>query len=113
MGILGLDHLLHLTENHPQLAHNILTTATEKSTEFPMAITGISITKLCLTLAESGKLNYSLYRHRLKLEEVYCQVFGLFASYYATQKPENLMSFGPIYERFCCRLNVALYARLL
>ncbi|PRP89334.1 engulfment and cell motility ELM family protein [Planoprotostelium fungivorum] len=112
-GILGLDHLCYFAENHTETAQGILKVSNTMGSEFPFAVTGINLTKLILDLAEAGKLNYALFRSDLKLEEIYCQIFQQFARYYASQKPENVMGFHPIFQRFKTRLDVSLFARMI
>eukprot|EP01117_Protostelium_nocturnum_P019290 TRINITY_DN8328_c0_g1_i1.p1 TRINITY_DN8328_c0_g1~~TRINITY_DN8328_c0_g1_i1.p1 ORF type:complete len:332 (-),score=87.00 TRINITY_DN8328_c0_g1_i1:46-1041(-) len=111
MGVLGLDQLLYFALHHPETAANTLRDSSSPKNSYPFAITGINITAFLLKLLEEKKLNHLLYRNAFNFDEIYCLVFVMFNQYYISQKPRDLMDFGPIFQRFKTRLSVFLYFR--
>jgi len=61
MGILGLENLVYLATQHPDLAQSIVATSQHPTHWFPFAITGIHITKIILDMLRSGSVRHRFY----------------------------------------------------
>jgi len=87
MGMLGLDNLLYIADNHPVIFRRIVKEQSSRDeNDYPVAVTGISITQLLFTLFKVGaerakpadQVVYPiLFDHDHALEEMYCIIFQL------------------------------------
>ena len=108
MGVLGLAQLLAFARYRAgAVAQSALSLSCHPKYGFPMAITGINITAWLLQSLERGKLRQRLaewFSLGMPAEELfhllYIMVFDLFARFYVGSEPEDIMSFGEIFQQF-------------
>jgi len=84
MGMLGLDNLLYIAENHPVIFRRIVKEQSSRDdNDYPVAVTGISITQLLYTIFTDKKVTEDklvfeiLFDHDHAFEEMYCIIFQL------------------------------------
>lgn len=88
MGMLGLSNLIYIAEKHPVIFRRIVKEqASRDDNDYPVAVTGISITQLLVThfkvekagsgTDEEEELHPILFDHDYAFEEIYCIVFQL------------------------------------
>mmetsp|Transcript_11110 Transcript_11110/g.45297 ORF Transcript_11110/g.45297 Transcript_11110/m.45297 type:complete len:730 (+) Transcript_11110:214-2403(+) len=87
MGLLGLSNLIYIAEKHPVIFRRIVKEqASRDDNDYPVAVTGISITQLLVTHfkvekagsgTEEEELHAILFDHDYAFEEIYCIVFQL------------------------------------
>lgn len=84
MGLLGLYNLIYIAENHPVIFRRIVKEqSSREDNDYPVAVTGISITQLLFTLFKIGEekqdpIVYNiLFDHDYAFEEMYCIIFQL------------------------------------
>jgi ELMO domain-containing protein len=84
MGLLGLYNLIYIAENHPVIFRRIVKEqSSREDNDYPVAVTGISITQLLFTLFKIGEdkqepVVYNiLFDHDFAFEEMYCIIFQL------------------------------------
>ncbi|CAG2104667.1 unnamed protein product [Medioppia subpectinata] len=106
MGLLGLDNLLFFTTVYREPARHILQHSLHPQHGFPFAIVGINLTHLALTLLSDGHLKthfYNLYNRIFKLEDfhkVYCYLFVAFDKLWLESRPQSVMEFSLIRDKF-------------
>lgn len=83
MGLLGLDNLLYIAENHPVIFRRIVKEQSSRDdNDYPVAVTGISITQLLHSIfwtdkEEAKTIHHILFDHDYAFEEMYCIIFQL------------------------------------
>ena len=85
MGLLGLDNLIYIAENHSLIFRRIVKEQSSRDdNDYPVAVTGISITQLLFTLLKLGEDKQEdnfvyniLFDHDFAFEEIYSVVFQL------------------------------------
>ncbi|KAL6079630.1 ELMO domain-containing protein 1 [Balamuthia mandrillaris] len=128
MGILGLTNLVYFAENYPEKARLTLADSVNPNHEYPLAITGINLTKMLLSFlhkdltrsvrssSSSAKLcNTLLHQHFLSkgcslttFNELYSHVLFTFGRVYVSKRPENILQFPRIHDEFKANLVLKL-----
>lgn len=78
MGILGLDDLLYYARIYPDSAQNVLTSSRHLVSWYPLAISGIHITRFAVQTLRTRQLQYFLFQYGTTKEvyhEFYCRFF--------------------------------------
>ncbi|KAI1712174.1 ELMO/CED-12 family domain-containing protein [Ditylenchus destructor] len=106
MGILGLEQLVFFAQFDVDRCRRVLLLSHHPTIGFPFAVCGITITAICKELLFDDLLKnhfYNVLRESPTLDsfhQVYCRVFDLFATYWEMEKPESIMEFNPVKQRF-------------
>lgn len=110
MGILGLENLLHFAREYPGTARHLLSHSQHPKYGYTFAVVGINITHMAWRLLQDGHAKshfYNLLRTGLKgyptieqFHQLYCYLFYEFDSYWMNAKPDNLMEFNIVQEKF-------------
>ncbi|KAG5679553.1 hypothetical protein PVAND_009113 [Polypedilum vanderplanki] len=108
MGILALDNLLFFSSEYSGTARHILSHSQHPKYGYTLAVVGINITHMAWRLLKSGQAKshfYNLSRTHgyLNIEhfhQFYCYLLYEFDSFWIKLKPNNLMEFNNVQERF-------------
>lgn len=110
MGILGLENLLHFAREYPGTARHLLSHSQHPKYGYTFAVVGINITHMAWRLLKDGYAKshfYNLLRSGQKgyptiehFHQFYCYLFYEFDSYWMNAKPDNLMEFNIVQEKF-------------
>lgn len=107
MGMLGLDQLVFFAQYDVENCRRVFSISLHPIIGFPFAICGITITSLCKELLFDDLLKNHFYNAMeqppLKMDhfhQVYCSVFKLFADYWEWERPESVMEFNIVKQRF-------------
>jgi len=111
-GMLGLLNLHYFALSYPAQARKTLLNSC-KTPWYPFAITGINLTAMLVTMAEQGALDVYLVKNEISgrrmwesFHELYCTVFQQFDQFWESEKPADIMSFGPVLKKFQSQLQV-------
>ncbi|XP_074651247.1 ELMO domain-containing protein 2-like [Tubulanus polymorphus] len=106
MGLLGLNNLVHFSTNYKDQARQLLSHSNHPQTGYSFAIVGINITSLTYDLLMKGHLKTHLYNVIQGAPDinhfhyVYCYLFTEFDQFWIDAKPENIMQFNEVREKF-------------
>ncbi|XP_054163144.1 ELMO domain-containing protein 2-like [Oppia nitens] len=106
MGFLSLNNLLYFVTTYKDPARHILMHSLHPKHGFPFAIVGINLTHLALSLLTSGNLKthfFNSYNRLFKLEDfhkVYCYLFVTFDKLWLESRPQSVMEFSLIRDKF-------------
>ncbi|EDV25094.1 uncharacterized protein TRIADDRAFT_26054 [Trichoplax adhaerens] len=105
MGLLGLEQLVYFTENYTQVARKILSHSHHPTYGYSMAIVGIHLTNMAYSLLVSNALKPHFYYSNVsatldEFHKVYCYLIVEFDSFWRSEKPENILIFNEIKEKF-------------
>ncbi|KAH3835163.1 ELMO domain-containing protein 2-like [Dreissena polymorpha] len=114
MGILGLEQLIYFSSHYPKEAKSILSRSHHPTTGCSFAIVGINMTELVYTLLKKGHLRTHFYNGTQSppslqdYHEVYCYAFSEFDAFWLSEKPKDVMEFGPVREKYRKKLTAKL-----
>lgn len=104
MGLLGLHQLAYFARTRPGPARRIVDSADLPYKGFPFAITGINLTSAVLDLLDHRVLADTFAedttRSMEQFNDVYCDVYTMFAQWWDLAPPKDIMGFSAIYARF-------------
>ncbi|OQR77654.1 ELMO domain-containing protein 1-like [Tropilaelaps mercedesae] len=106
MGMLGLDQLVFFVTQYNSLARHVLSRSLHPTSGYSFAIVGINLTDLIFRLLRKGQLKTHLYnamRTVVGMEDfhkLYCYVFVEFDRLWLAEKPQDIMEFGRIRNKF-------------
>lgn len=106
MGLLGLENLLYFTDEYNAAARYVLSHSIHPIHGYPFAIVGINLTSMAYNMLDNGAAKthlYNLKHPQLSLKHfhrIYCYLFYEFDKFWVKCKPNSLMEFSNIYERF-------------
>ena len=123
MGMLGLDNLLYIAENHPVIFRRIVKEQSSRDdNDYPVAVTGISITQLLYTIFTDKKVTEDklvfeiLFDHDHAFEEMYCIIFQLLDRTWdemnaAYMDFPNVLNAGMLNEKYfnIIFINISIY----
>lgn len=106
MGVLGLDNLLFFASEYNDLAKNVLQHSLHPVHGFAFAILGINITSMAynMLLDESSKTHFFNVSHRMPsidtFHHFYCYLFVEFDKFWIKSKPNDIMDFLNVRQKF-------------
>jgi len=110
MGILGLENLLHFSREYPGTVRHLLSHSQHPKYGYTFAVVGINITHMAWRLLKEGHAKphfYNLLRNGRKgyptieqFHQFYCYLFYEFDAYWMNAKPNNLMEFNIVQDKF-------------
>lgn len=108
MGLLALENLLYFSREFSGTAKHLLSHSQHPKYGYTMAVVGINITHMAWRLLLSGQAKshfYNLSRTHgyLNIEhfhQFYCYLFYEFDLFWMNAKPDNLMEFNIVQEKF-------------
>lgn len=114
MGILGLENLVYFAEEYPTAAAHALLHSTHPRYGYAFAIVGINITSMALRLLRDGTAKTHVYNTSKTLPTIrafhqfYSYLFYEFDEFWIESKPNNMMEFSSIQEKFESNIRTAL-----
>ncbi|MBN3324508.1 ELMD2 protein, partial [Atractosteus spatula] len=106
MGMLGLTNLIFFSENHTEVARQVLSHSNHPKLGYSYAIVGINLTEMAYSLLNSGALKphfYNVVPGNPQLEhfhQVYCYLVYEFDKFWLKEEPESIMEFNHYREKF-------------
>lgn len=106
MGILGLENLLYFATKYPGTARHVLSHSHHPRYGYTFAIVGINLTSMAFRLVKDGIVKshfYNALKRYPTLEsfnQFYCYLFYEFDLYWMESKPESIMEFNMIQQKF-------------
>ncbi|XP_011301872.1 ELMO domain-containing protein 2 [Fopius arisanus] len=114
MGVLGLENLVYFAEEYPSAAAHALLHSTHPKYGYAFAIVGINITSMAMRLLRDGTAKTHVYNSAKTLptlrafHQFYSYLFYEFDEFWIDSKPNNMMAFSEIQERFEGNIRGAL-----
>uniref|UniRef100_A0A9J7XDB8 ELMO/CED-12 domain containing 2 n=1 Tax=Cyprinus carpio carpio TaxID=630221 RepID=A0A9J7XDB8_CYPCA len=106
MGMLGLTNLLFFSENHTDVARQVLSHASHPRLGYSYAIVGINLTEMAYSLMKSDALKPHFYntvsgKPQMKhFHHFYCYLAYEFDKFWLEEEPESIMEFNRYREKF-------------
>ncbi|KAF5285399.1 hypothetical protein FQA39_LY16653 [Lamprigera yunnana] len=106
MGLLGLENLLYFAKEFKGPASHVLSHSHHPNYGYEFAIVGINITSMAWTLLGEGSAKTYFYNTCKSLPNIrhfhqfYCYLFYEFDRFWIECKPENIMEFSCIKDKF-------------
>lgn len=106
MGMLGLDNLLYFAREYPGPSSHVLSHSHHPKYGYTFAIVGINLTSMAYHLLKDGSAKTYVYNISRSLptmkvfHQLYCYLFYEFDRFWIESKPQNMMEFSCIQERF-------------
>lgn len=105
MGLLGLDNLLFFATEYPQASSHVLSHSHHPQYGYTYAIVGINLTSMAYNLLKDGSAKTYMFNAKslpnLKLfHRFYCYLFFSFDRLWIESKPQDMMDFSHIFEKF-------------
>ncbi|KAF2885522.1 hypothetical protein ILUMI_20672 [Ignelater luminosus] len=106
MGLLGLENLLYFATEFKGPASHVLSHSHHPDYGYAFAIVGINITSMAWQLLKDGDAKTYFYNMSKSLPSIrhfhqfYCYLFYEFDRFWIECKPENIMEFSNIRDRF-------------
>ncbi|KAK6644370.1 hypothetical protein RUM43_000637 [Polyplax serrata] len=106
MGILGLENLLFFASEYTSIAQRILLKSHHPQQGYAFAIVGINLTHLTYHLVKDGNAKTHMYnatRSPLSMRtfhQLYTYLYVEFDNFWTLSKPNNIMDFSYIRDRF-------------
>lgn len=106
MGILGLENLLYFATEYPGTSRHVLSHSHHPRYGYTFAIVGINLTSMAYRLVKSGAVQSHFYNAVKRyptlqtFHQFYCYLFFEFDLYWMESKPESIMEFSFIQEKF-------------
>lgn len=110
MGVLGLENLLYFAKQFPGTSRHVLSHSQHPKFGYTFAIVGINLTSMAYRLLKNGYAKTHFYNSVTRgdksyptiesFHQFYCYLFFEFDKYWMQSKPESLMEFSFIQERF-------------
>uniref|UniRef100_A0A6V7LW16 ELMO domain-containing protein n=1 Tax=Bracon brevicornis TaxID=1563983 RepID=A0A6V7LW16_9HYME len=114
MGLLGLENLIFFAEEYPRAAAHALLHSTHPKYGYAFAIVGINITSMAMRLLKDGTAKTHIYNSSKTLPTIrafhqfYSYLFYEFDEFWIESKPNNMMEFSSIQEKFETNIRSAL-----
>ncbi|XP_020608547.1 ELMO domain-containing protein 2-like isoform X2 [Orbicella faveolata] len=114
MGVLALDNLLFFASKHTTAARKVLSQSHHPHFWFSYAIAGINITSLALQFLNEGILRSHFYNCKqgrptiVDFHQVYCYLFFEFSAFWISEKPESVMVFNQVRDKFADKITALL-----
>lgn len=114
MGILGLENLLYFATAYPGTCRHVLSHSHHPSFGYTFAVVGINITSMAVQLMQSEPVQTHFYNTFKKyptmesFHQLYCYLFYEFDGLWMLSKPESIMEFSFIQEKFERKIQKAL-----
>ncbi|XP_066574481.1 ELMO domain-containing protein 2 [Amia ocellicauda] len=106
MGMLGLSNLVFFSENHTEVARQVLSHSNHPKLGYSYAIVGINLTEMAYSLLKSGALKthfYNVVSGNPQMEhfhQVYCYLVYEFDKFWFKEEPQSIMEFNHYREKF-------------
>lgn len=107
MGMLGLENLLYFASEYEGPARHVLSHSYHPIHGYAFAIVGINLTSMAYNLLKDGTAKTHIFNASknccptLKtFHQLYCYLFYEFDRYWIDSKPQNMMDFSNIREKF-------------
>lgn len=106
MGLLGLENLLFFAKEYPDVSRHVLSHSHHPVYGYTYAIVGINLTSMACSLLKDGSARTYMFNSKYHPIDVnlfhrfYCYLFYEFDKLWIESKPENMMEFSAIFERF-------------
>lgn len=111
MGVLGLENLLYFAKEYPGTTHHLLSHSQHPKYGYTFAVVGINITHMAWRLLKDGHAKSHFYNMSRSIQQkgyptienfhqLYCYLFYEFDSFWMNAKPNNLMEFNMVQEKF-------------
>lgn len=106
MGLLGLENLLYFATEHNTAARHVLSHSQHPTYGYPFAITGINLTSMTYQLLITEKLKTHLFNTIFNkacikdFHHAYCCIFYEFDKFWLKEKPQDVMEFNRIRDKF-------------
>ncbi|KAL0271119.1 UNVERIFIED_CONTAM: hypothetical protein PYX00_008322 [Menopon gallinae] len=106
MGVLGLENLLFLASEYTDIAHRMLVRSQHPKHGYAFAIVGINLTHLAYHLLEDGSAKTHVYNTSKSppsmrtFHQFYSYLYVEFDKFWVNAKPNNIMDFSFIRDRF-------------
>ncbi|KAF7987687.1 hypothetical protein HCN44_003550 [Aphidius gifuensis] len=114
MGLLGLENLVFFAEEYPTAASHALLHSVHPKYGYAYAIVGINITSMALRLLRDGTAKTHIFNTSKTLPTIrafhqfYSYLFYEFDEFWIESKPNNMMEFSSIQEKFESTIRIAL-----
>lgn len=106
MGVLGLENLLYFAQEYPGAACHVLSHSHHPRYGYAFAIVGINLTSMAYHMLKDGTAKTHFFNAARgcpgvpTFHQFYCYLFYEFDRFWIESKPENVMDFARIKERF-------------
>uniref|UniRef100_A0A7S1THW9 ELMO domain-containing protein n=1 Tax=Compsopogon caeruleus TaxID=31354 RepID=A0A7S1THW9_9RHOD len=102
-GVLGLIQLCYFAKHRPDSARRMLREPPMEAARYPFCCCGLNITASLSDLITQDKLSRWLYGKRASevvsaFHDFYCDTFELFHARWVASKPQNILSFPPVFK---------------
>lgn len=113
MGLLGLENLLFFAQEYPQAASHVLSHSHHPQYGYTFAIVGINMTSLAYNLLKDGSAKTYMYNAKSFPEvqlfhRFYCYLFCKFDRLWRESKPQDMMDFSQIFDKFKHLIEIML-----
>ncbi|KAK4327160.1 hypothetical protein Pmani_002389 [Petrolisthes manimaculis] len=114
MGILGLENLLFFAEQYTSAARHVLSRSQHPIYGYSFAIFGINVTAMACDLLKSGEAKIHFYNASKRFptlhnfHQFYCYLFFSFDELWRMEKPQNMMEFSRIRDKFEAQVKLKL-----
>ncbi|XP_024947079.1 ELMO domain-containing protein 2 [Cephus cinctus] len=114
MGILGLSNLIYFAQEYSGTVKQVLLHSLHPRYGYPFAIVGINLTSMALRLLRDGSAKTHIYNSSKTLPTIrafhhfYCCLFYAFDGFWMQSKPNNMMEFSSVQERFESNIRATL-----
>jgi len=106
MGLLGLENLLFFSTEYKAAARHVLSHSLHPQFGYAFAIVGINLTSMTYNLLKDGTAKTHLYNICKRMPDLrafhlmYCYLFYEFDRFWIASKPQDMMQFSFIKEKF-------------
>lgn len=106
MGLLGLENLLFFAREYTLAARHVLSHSMHPQHGYTFAIVGINLTSMALSLLKQGHAKTHIYNaipsypSLNTFHHLYCYLFYEFDRFWMEVKPNSIMEFSAVQERF-------------
>ncbi|XP_071950027.1 ELMO domain-containing protein 1-like [Antedon mediterranea] len=110
MGMLGLKNLLYFSTHYSGTARQLLSHSNHPTLGYSYAIVGINLTSMAYHLMVDGHLKTHFYNSCVSapnlnnFHQVYCYLFYEFDRFWISEKPDTIMEFNRIRQKFRLRI---------
>lgn len=114
MGLLGLENLIFFAEEYPQAVKHALLHSIHPKYGYAFAIVGINITSMALRLIRDGTAKTHIFNSSKTLPTIrafhqfYSYLFYEFDEFWIESKPNSMMEFSSIQEKFENTIRISL-----
>jgi hypothetical protein len=106
MGILGLENLLYFATKYPGTSRHVLSHSHHPKFGYTFSIVGINLTSMAYRLVKTGSVKSHFYNSVNRyptldsFNQFYCYLFYEFDLYWMECRPESIMEFNLIQQKF-------------